>query len=180
MVKFKKMFCFLVFLITFSCTQKEKKHYSEYVIEARNFNFTSAYVSKYNVKVERIKANNSDTFIYFADYIDTLEIKNNKVYFRNILLKRIDSRNIKLDDTIFRIDKYYFKNKGIHTYDMYIFINRENGLIFSEFLNSGHMTEYNTKMYNRIHRLIALKLLNFKNGKFELKYAKRVYPELKE
>jgi hypothetical protein len=37
------------------------------------------------------------------------------------------------------------------------------------------MTEYDIKKFNRIHEKIALKQLGFKNGKFELEFAKMDY-----
>lgn len=173
------LFYFLILAIIVGCKDKEYSLNKTYEIRARSFNFFNSSITEYKMNVKYIRNPNKILYVYSSDMTDTLKIINNNIYYRNVILKKIDFKNIQQNNTIFTIEKYYFKSNEAHSYEMYLYINKDNGILFTEFLNSGYMTEYNTKKLNNIHKKIALRQLGFKNGKFELQFPKMDYPELK-
>ncbi|RXR17341.1 hypothetical protein EQG63_11165 [Flavobacterium amnicola] len=168
----------VAFYIFISCKQNEESYSKSYLIKDRGFSFFDSYISKYDVRLKKVINDDYSIFIYQSDYIDTLKIENQKLYYRNKLLKIIDSKNVKYKDSIILINKCFFENKVGRGYEMNLFINRDKGLLFTESLDYGLMTEYDIEKYHEIHKKIALRQLGFKDGKYELQFAKMNYPEL--
>lgn len=178
MKKTKLFFYLIVILIFISCKKEEKSFSKVLKFEVRNFYFARKYSSKKTSLLNIKKNKNQFFFIYPNDYNDTLKIINQKMYFRNVLLKKIDSKRIKLNDSSIVVDKYFYKSNDSYADERYFFTNDQIGIIFEESIVYGHMTEYNIKKYNKIHKAIALRQLGFKNGKFELQFPKMNYPDL--
>lgn len=181
MQKFRLVFFYTLLLIS-SCRQKNELVIEDYQIMTRNFNFQNESVNLFKQNVITKKTNDFMLFVYNTQKKnDSLKIlKNNKMYYMGVLLKKIDSKVLKINNSNFEIGKYYFESEKDYRTDCYLFINKEKGLIFIESLHSGTMTEFDILQFNSIQKAIALKRLGFKDGKFELQFAKMNYPILKE
>ena len=172
----------ILFLTLFSsCRNEDLKTKTN--IKLRVFNFSTN--SRYNYKIfnsEMIKnvKNNECYYVYkFDKHKDTLRYFDNAVYFNSQILKKIDAQELHINGETVVVSKYYYENKKNYKTDRYLFINNESGIVFIESLNSGLMTEYNIKKFSNIHKAIALKKIGFKDGPFELQYAKRSYLDFK-
>ena len=176
-VLMKNIKILLVILIIFSCKENEKLDLKSIDINLRTFSFENNHLSNSNINVKIIKTDKSKLFIY-KNFNDTLKIEKNKIYYLNNLLKKVDSKNVKSGDSIIRIDKYFLNNKIGKGYCMNVYLNYYIGLIFLESLDSGTFGEYDTNKYNLIHKLIALKKLEFKESPIISQYANMDYPEL--
>lgn len=176
-VLMKNIKILLVILIIFSCKENEKLDLKSIDINLRTFSFENNHLSNSNINVKIIKTDKSKLFVY-KNFNDTLKIEKNKIFYLNNLLKKIDSKNVKLGDSIIRIDKYFLNNKIGKGYCMNIYLNYDIGLIFLESLDNGTFGEYDTNKYNLIHKLIALKKLEFKESPIISQYANMNYPEL--
>ncbi|RYJ39600.1 hypothetical protein NU08_1269 [Flavobacterium anhuiense] len=149
-------------------------------IKIRVFNFTTNnknYEIFNSQMIKIVKANESYYIYNFDKHSDTLRYFYSNIYFNSQILKKIDTKELVVDGKAVSISKYYYEDKKNYKADRYIFTNNEDGIIFIESLNSGNMTEFNIKNFRKIHKAIALKELNFKDGPFELKYANRNYKE---
>lgn len=149
-------------------------------IQIRVFNFTTNNKNYEIFNSEMIKIVKADECYYiynFDKHSDTLRYLYRNVYFNSHILKEIDTKELLVDGKIVAISKYYYEDKKNYKADCYIFTNNEDGIVFIESLNSGNMSEFNVKKFRNIHKAIALKKINFKDGPFELQYAKRNYKE---
>ncbi|MRX40070.1 hypothetical protein GJU43_12355 [Flavobacterium sp. LC2016-23] len=151
-------------------------------IEIRVFNFStnSDRYELFNSEMIENEKNNEHYYVYkFDRHIDTLRYFDNNVYFNSQILKKIDTQELVDNGKPLTISKYYFENKKNYKGDRYIFICNEEGIVFIESLNSGTMIEFDVKKFSKIHKKIALKKVGFKDGPFELQYAKRNYKDFK-
>jgi len=169
----------LLLLISF-CNQKQEASKNDYIIKNRNFNFQNKLVNKFNQRIHVTTTDFYKLFVYenSEGTNDSLKFfKNNQVYFNSVFLKQIDAKIIKFNNVDLPLGKYYFENQKDYRGNHIFFINNRDGLIFSEALNSGFMTEYDTEKYHNLHKAIALRQLDFKSGNFELQFATMKYPE---
>lgn len=189
MIMIMKKFVLLIvsiFLIIY-CKQKVNIDIKEYYVYTRGYNLQNNGIEKEKSKVKIINYPNSKLFIYklekINNSIDTLKFEKNKVSFGGVILLKIDSKKIKLNDFLINVDKYYYKDKRDYRGDEYLFLNKSNGLFFEEILSSGFFIEYDIKKYNEIHKeivnegIIDRKL--FKKGPFEIEFPNFYkYPQL--
>ena len=167
----------ILFLTLFlSCKNIDLKTTTNIEIRVFNFSTNNDSYEIFNSEMIENEKNNERYYVYkFDRHNDTLRYFDNNVYFNSQILKKIDTQELVNNGKPLILSKYYFENKKNYKADRYIFINNEGGIVFIESLNSGTMIEYNIKKFSKIHKAIALKKLGFKDGPFELKYAKRNY-----
>lgn len=149
-------------------------------LSVRVFNFKSEGVHSFTQKVKFIKNSQSSAFIYYngTQRNDTLKIfKNDRITFRNTVLKKIDAKTLIRNNTEFVVEKHLYEDNMDIVGDRYIFVNRNEGIIFTESLFSGAMLEYDADKNHNIHKAIALRKLGFKNGSYELQFGHTVYPD---
>ncbi|RZK48517.1 MAG: hypothetical protein EOO87_20480 [Pedobacter sp.] len=91
----------------------------------------------------------------------------------------MDAKEVSFNGKYILVSKYYYADKLNYKADRYMYVNNDDGLLFIESLNSGNMIEYDINQFNEIHKEIALKKIGFKDGIFELQYAKRNYKDFK-
>ncbi|MFB9080277.1 hypothetical protein ACFFLS_11710 [Flavobacterium procerum] len=183
MDKIMVKYCFFLFLLILSCKERKELSVENYLITNRMFNFQIEYSNTFKQRVTIMQQNDCKIFIYHdmesgKNY--SLKILNNhNIIYRGVQIKKVDSKFFKINNSSFDLTKYYFEDKKDYRRDSYLFINNENGIVFTESLNWGTMAEYDIKKFNKIHKLIALKQLGFKDGEFELEYANRNYKPIK-
>ncbi|MBF4517861.1 hypothetical protein IRZ71_15960 [Flavobacterium sp. ANB] len=147
-------------------------------IKIRVFNFGTDREEFLNSKKLKKRDNEKSTYIYdFGHHKDTLLFLNGNCYFNSQILKKIDSKQIRYKEKTLIVSKYMFKGIRDFRSDKYLYLNNEVGLLFAENQFTGDMYEFDTDQYHIIHKSIALNKLNFKEGPFELKYAKKEYRE---
>ncbi|WP_163394185.1 hypothetical protein [Flavobacterium limi] len=171
----------ILFLTLFvSCKNVDIKTIKNIEIRVFNFSEISPNYKIFNSEMIKNVKSTGCYYVYkFDKHIDTLRYSDNSVYFNSNILKRIDSKELLLNGNPIIISKYYYEDKKNYKSDRYLFINNEEGILFIELLNSGNMIEYNIKKFSKIHKAIALREIGFKDGPFEVQYAKRNYKKLK-
>jgi hypothetical protein len=171
------IFASLLFII--SC-QNTKTEMSNKIIKVRVFNFVSNKYEVFSAQKKMIRTQNENYFIYdFDKKNDTLKFIDNQIYYKGQNLNKLDVKTINVNGNLISITKCFFKNKRDFRGDKYLFVNDKIGLIFIH--NSyGNMYEYDIKENSFMHKNIALNKLNFKDGDFEIKYAKMNYLDYKE
>lgn len=100
--------CYVIVVLVFLSCKKDEESFSKTIkFESRNFYFTRKYSTKKASSLNIKKKQNQTFFIYSYDYNDTLKLINQKKIFRNVILKKIDSKKIKLNDSSIIVDKYF-------------------------------------------------------------------------
>lgn len=166
------MLCF------FSISCNENKAVSANKIKIRVFDFVTNKDEFFDSQRIISKINSKLIFVYdFDKHIDSLVYSNNDFYFNNQVLKKIDDKKVSFNGRTFVISKYYYEDRKAFRFDKYLYINNEIGLIFLENLFSGNMYEYDVGKYHILHKNIALNILKFKKGPFEVKYEKKIYKD---
>ena len=160
-----KKFVILSLLFVISCKEQEfKKIYEmeiKYYWDIKNPEYE-------NIKVSEKLSNNNNLFIY--DYvklhngIDTLIIKDNKVFLKNTNPKFISKKTFFINNKKIEIKKYFYTSGHPHSL-MNFYINNEKGIIMSENGNGGNV-EYSYKENSEIINQI---LIDKKFSLFELK-----------
>ena len=187
-MKKNKLLIVSVLFLLLCCKNNDKQNIENYSFFNRIYNFQNKYVNKYKIKVKVISDRTNKKFIYSDNETknsDTLKFINGNVYMSKILLKKIDTKEIKISNSIIKVDKYFYQDlKKDFRMDKYYYLNRDLGFILSEYLFSGSFVEYNINRYNSLHKqilngAILSNKLGYKKGSFELEFPKYVkYPEL--
>lgn len=169
----------ILFLTLFSsCKNVDLKTTTN--IEIRVFNFSTNNYEIFNSEMIKDVKNNECYYVYkFDKHEDILQYSDNDVYFNSQILKKIDTKELLIDGETASVSKYYYEDNKMHKFDKYLYINENLGVLFLENLFTGNMYEYNIRQYHVIHKQIALNKLSFKDGAFELQFAKRNYKDFK-